>query len=530
MIRFRAQITNMSTQAQSVGSLQETPLVKLLQWIADNAFSGVLVLARDEVKKSFIFEQGKPVAARSNIMQETLGQILVREGRLTEAQLTKSLAMIKGREAVHQGEAFLQMGLIDRALLNESLHQQLLLRIHEVFLWADGRYGLIPSIPEDTAKIAVEENLLEISFRGLIRKYKGSKEPAAVDPNAKPMVVGGHNIDVAKLRLVGREMGFLRAITGVAAFKDILAKSRIEEPVAKAMLLAFRDLGMVRLSDQDSRDYDSTQRRFTVRTAEAPKASQPASASAAAKASNELAAEIAKRLEASAKQTYFELFGQGQKATTAEIKKAYFDLAKIFHPDRLPASTTKEDKKLAESLFAKLSEAHNVLSNDNSRKEYEATLQLQASGVDAQKANDIIQSEIEFQKGQILIKKGDFPAAIASLREAVKLYEKEPEYLVYLGWALYRQASKSRNAKEVQEGRALLEKGLKMNGQLVQGYFFLGMMAKSEGDLGRAKQLYQKVVDLQPKHQEANSELRLMNMRDTKQQSGGLKGIFRKRE
>src|SRR5262245_27809380 len=132
----------MSEQAHSVGSLAETPTLSLLLWVMNHAFTGSLVLAHDDVKKTIFFEQGKPVGARSNILPESLGQMLVAEGRLTETQLAKSLQMIKGKEALHQGEAFVAMKLIDHALLNEMLRRQLLARIWEVFQWADGKYGL----------------------------------------------------------------------------------------------------------------------------------------------------------------------------------------------------------------------------------------------------------------------------------------------------------------------------------------------------------------------------------------------------
>ena len=519
--------SNMSEQNQTVGSLSETSFVELLRWVSDGAFTGILVLARDEIKKSIIFEQGKPVAARSNIMKESLGEMLISEGRLTKAQMEKSLEMIRGKEALHQGEALISLGLIDPALLNDLLRRQIMNRIYEVFTWSDGKYGLVPSIPKETAKIVVEESVLEIAFRGLVNKYKNSNVSGVVELAAKPIPVGGHSIDVAKLRLVGREMGLLRAVNGVASVQEVISKARIDEPIAWAMLLAFRDLGMIRLGANDPPRVSVGSQRPVSRPIVRTKSETDAPSS---KKTEEVGTDILHRLELSNKQNLFELLGLKIGAPPAEVKAAYFSLAKIYHPDRLPPLLGKGERKEAETLFAKFSEAHTVLTNEAQRKEYEASLKLESSGLDAQHANEIVQSEIEFQKGQIQIRKGDIEGALETLRHAVALYDKEPEYYVYLGWALYRHGAKGKSAKEMSEGKSNIEKGVKLNDKLAQGFFYLGMIAKNDGDLARAKRMFGATLEIQKNHAEANSELRLLNMRDAKEQSGGLKGLFKKKE
>ena len=59
-------------------------------------------------------------------------------------------------------------------------------------------------------------------------------------------------------------------------------------------------------------------------------------------------------------------------------------------------------------VIALLTHANTRLSNTEERKEYEATLQMEASGMTADKANEILESEVEFQKGVSLIRKGDY--------------------------------------------------------------------------------------------------------------------------
>ncbi|KAK5968843.1 hypothetical protein GCK32_006232 [Trichostrongylus colubriformis] len=64
------------------------------------------------------------------------------------------------------------------------------------------------------------------------------------------------------------------------------------------------------------------------------------------------------------KEDYYKTLGVKKDATAKEIKKAYFQLAKKYHPD---VNKTKE----AQEKFQEISEAYEVLSDDNKRQEYD---------------------------------------------------------------------------------------------------------------------------------------------------------------
>jgi molecular chaperone DnaJ len=62
---------------------------------------------------------------------------------------------------------------------------------------------------------------------------------------------------------------------------------------------------------------------------------------------------------------YYEALGVSKNATPDEIKKAYRKLARQYHPD------TNQGDKQAEERFKKISEAHDVLSDPEKRKQYD---------------------------------------------------------------------------------------------------------------------------------------------------------------
>ena len=71
---------------------------------------------------------------------------------------------------------------------------------------------------------------------------------------------------------------------------------------------------------------------------------------------------------------YYKVLGVGEKASAAEIKKAYRRLAKQYHPDANP------DNPGAAERFKEISEAHAVLSDPEKRKQYDTMRKYGAFG------------------------------------------------------------------------------------------------------------------------------------------------------
>ncbi|HSN14676.1 MAG TPA: DUF4388 domain-containing protein, partial [Anaeromyxobacteraceae bacterium] len=77
--------------AKPEGAIAETPLALLVQAIFSEQRTVALELKLRGLEKKIQFEDGSPVACRSNLLHETLGKTLVDKGKLTEAQHQQAL-------------------------------------------------------------------------------------------------------------------------------------------------------------------------------------------------------------------------------------------------------------------------------------------------------------------------------------------------------------------------------------------------------------------------------------------------------
>jgi DnaJ-domain-containing protein 1 len=73
-------------------------------------------------------------------------------------------------------------------------------------------------------------------------------------------------------------------------------------------------------------------------------------------------------------QDHYQVLGIKRSATAQDIKKAYFKLAKLYHPDRHFDPEMSDMKLKLETLFMRIHEAYDTLSTQAKRDQYNSTL------------------------------------------------------------------------------------------------------------------------------------------------------------
>jgi len=207
------------------------------------------------------------------------------------------------------------------------------------------------------------------------------------------------------------------------------------------------------------------------------------------------------------KQNHFEVLAVAKEAENSLIKIAYFKLAKVYHPDTAPEGTPEAIAKLKADIFARVGDAHRTLTDAKLKTEYIAELAAGGTGekVDISK---ILAAEELFQKGTILVKARKFSEAVKMLTDAINASDVEAEYYAWRGWAkFFLYPDKKAGQVEAMKDIAIC---LKKNPNVATVYYFQGFMAKVLGDLASAKANFAKTVQLDPRHIDAQRELRMM--------------------
>ncbi|MEW5743341.1 MAG: J domain-containing protein, partial [Myxococcota bacterium] len=207
------------------------------------------------------------------------------------------------------------------------------------------------------------------------------------------------------------------------------------------------------------------------------------------------------------KQTYFEVLGLKKDADAGAVKIAYFKLAKSYHPDTVGPGTPEAVAKAKADIFALVGEANRVLSDPKLKADYLAELNAGGTGEKVD-VSAIFQAEEFFQKGCILVKARKYPEAVKMLDDAIKSNAEEGEYYVWRGYAKFFGFSDRKQGQT--EAMKDITYGLKKNPNVAAAQFFIGMMAKLNGDLATAKKSFQQCVKMDPQHIDAQRELRMM--------------------
>jgi len=203
---------------------------------------------------------------------------------------------------------------------------------------------------------------------------------------------------------------------------------------------------------------------------------------------------------------HFEALGVKRDAAPAQIKVAYFQLAKVYHPDAIPTSSEPEVRRLAAEAFSKISEAWAVLGDDARRAQY--LEELAAGGAADVDVMAILRAENVFQHATALVKGRRYEEAKAQIEEAIKLNPDEAEFGIWKAWCEFLLAH---DKKRAHPGAAqAVEAGLRKNPKCAPGYLFLGQMAKLSGDLALAEKQLKRGLKEFPDHADLTRELKYL--------------------
>jgi curved DNA-binding protein CbpA len=230
----------------------------------------------------------------------------------------------------------------------------------------------------------------------------------------------------------------------------------------------------------------------------------------------ELVSQKVTALEAGA--NHYALLDVDRQAEANAIRKSYFALAKKLHPDRL--RDVPDLAAAGQRLFARLNEAYGTLSDKQKRAAYDSSLATGAGGggsADAEaKMMAIFRAEEHFRLGELALRRQAFAQASTEFDKAVELNPDEAEHHALAAWA--RWCAHNDKPAVAREVKKQFRRALALSPINPAAYFYKGQVSKQEGDVETAISCFQKVLELQPSHRDAQLELRVLESRRAKEE------------
>lgn len=521
----------------ATGSLSATPLSQLLIYGLERSLTGSLVFQFGSGPRSALtFAKGVVVKARVPSVDTSLGQLCVRLGLVEASDIEQTLKQERSRLF---GEHLYDLGLIEREQLNAVLVEQVYVQLEWLArMPADAQYGFYenqdllanwagrPLELDPLVAIGRVTRANPLSTQLTNRVVAGMGDvPLQLHPQAR---VGRFEFNASQTTV----LDVLRAKP--QSFRELLATELMGPRDLEHLVTLLALTKHLQVPGGLPLGVNSTQSVSPViaRRALSRRGNQmsgPQSVrepqSTIPPGSEERRAEILRKAETIESGNFYQVLGVEPGADVGVIQSAFLQLAKRWHPDRLPAGLA-DLKPVVTRIFARMTEAHQILTNPRNRAEYD---KLSAGGGNSddeqRKVQEVLRAASAFQKAEVLAKREDWVAALKVAEQAYQGDPNQAEYGALYAWIAAR-ASDSPNYPELLQ---ILNRAVKMQRNNVRVRLYRAAVFKLAGQAQEAMRDYRVVSDLDPTNVEAQRELRLHRMRkESSPPPGVLSRIFKK--
>ena len=433
------------------------PLV--MKDVLDTCFTGIIFVSTEEWKKGLIFNDGRLCAIQSNRTDELLGNILVGMGTISEDENLRSLTTAR-LERRKQGVILLEMGAVQPMEINEGLRRQMEKRFFDIFSWESGTIQKIPKTEIGKHSELSKNELTRLIRLGIMDYTPFSTVITALSPfaDAVPKVT----VDI------------LPGDTGI----DIEDISRYT--VAEILLLGQDpSRALLALYCTDAVSFEESKFKALIDT-------------------------LRQKLKTIKDQDPFQILGVDRHMSEGGLKRAYIKIVKENHPDTYSYADDPEVKHLANEIFTEIQKAYTSINKLREGKPIE-----EPKGID-----DSLQAEILFSKGTEHLRSRDYQKAIDHFKLCVTMMPDERIFMESYVKTLFLRFQNTGLGNSL-EIKSAIREGLQRFPKSDTLYLVLGWVLKKEGSK-KAIEAFQKALEVNRNNFEAQRELRLYQMRDTK--------------
>lgn len=376
----------MTLTIPTIGRLSETRLPTLLRALQHAQATGALTVTRNDQTKVIYFKAGDIVFASSRYEDERLGELLLKWGKITFAQYETSVRLLTETKK-QQGTIMVEEGFLTPKELFQAVIGQVKEIIFSLFTWLDGDYEFVMQALPSEEVIPLRMSSGALIYEGIRRIHDFSRLCRLLPPLDTVVTMSTKPRDLFQTVAIRRdEQQLLLLIDGVKTIRELVYAATLPSLRAFQMIYFLLAAGIIQVNTEEEPGERTVVFRSNVQSElkaiipdaigrkkqeeldlsggelfELPEDEKLASSPDA----------IRRAYETLEGKDHYEVLGVSRRDSPIVIKKAYFRLAKAYHPDRHYEPGMEELNEALEVLFDRLTEAYGVLSRPQSRRQYD---------------------------------------------------------------------------------------------------------------------------------------------------------------
>ena len=232
------------------GQLSELAVPELLQHLHLSTATGILTLVSGGARKALYLKDGRVVFAASNLPNDRLGELLLREGKITVEEYQASIqAISKGKR---QGRVLVEMGALTPKDLWEGVQFQVKEVVYSVFQWDEGQFHFEESTLPEKERITVDLHVVPLILAGL-RRVDAQGRLQGRYPSADLVLEVATPVAAP---LEPYEQHILGLVDGERSVLEICRESEIGESESLKVLYALLASSLVKVRGKKVRAFD----------------------------------------------------------------------------------------------------------------------------------------------------------------------------------------------------------------------------------------------------------------------------------
>jgi hypothetical protein len=222
--------------------LAQTPLAEILVTIHRYKVPGVVECRRGEEVKRIFLDRGRIIFASTNQISESLGDMLLNEGRITREQYDESIRRVKETRKRH-GVTLVEMRLLAADELFLAVQRQIFEIIWSLFTWTTGSATFTPGRDKNLEFVKIDMSVPYAIIHGVRRMPDARAVTARLGTKATLFTRTDRSLD--DLGLDEDERRLFDSVDGRSALYELVQQPPLTAGENARLLYAFAALQLI---------------------------------------------------------------------------------------------------------------------------------------------------------------------------------------------------------------------------------------------------------------------------------------------